>query len=60
MVAIKVLLPVDPRGQQRFAAEVRVLASLRHPNVVLFMGCAHHPYLAIVSEFMHRAASSSC
>lgn len=36
--------------------EVALLASLRHPNLILFMGYATQPHLAIVSEFMHRGS----
>ncbi len=32
LVAIKLLLSVDERGQERFRAEVETLAALRHPK----------------------------
>jgi serine/threonine protein kinase len=38
---------------KNFRDEVRVMAALRHPNVVLFMGaCTKPPRMAIVMEFM--------
>lgn len=55
-VAVKVLENVDEAGKQRFMREVAVLASLRHPNVVLFMGFSARPHLAILSEYMHRGS----
>jgi hypothetical protein len=60
-VAIKVLLSVDPRGQQRFAAEVRVLASLRHPNVVGSSWAAPAtPTWPLYRSLCTGGASSSC
>lgn len=32
LVAIKLLLSVDERGQERFRAEVETVAALRHPK----------------------------
>jgi hypothetical protein len=56
LVAVKVLLNVDASGRERFLREVALMASLRHPNLLLFMGYASGPRLAIVSEFMHRGS----
>ena len=50
LVAVKLLLGVDDATRARFAGEVAVLASLRHPNLILFMGWCHEPHLAIISE----------
>lgn len=56
LVAVKLLLNVDAAGRRRFLSEVQLLASLRHPNILLFMGYSLHPYLAIITEFMHRGS----
>jgi hypothetical protein len=50
LVAVKLLLHVDGGAASRFCREVQLLASLRHPNLILFMGYAMKPYLAILSE----------
>jgi len=49
-VAIKLLLNLDAGAFERFYAEVSILAALRHPNLLLFMGYARSPALAMVSE----------
>ncbi|KAK3239669.1 hypothetical protein CYMTET_50415 [Cymbomonas tetramitiformis] len=54
-VAIKRLMETDSRVIERLKTEVRVLARLRHPNLLLFMGYAHSPP-TIVSEFMRRGS----
>jgi len=59
-VAIKTLITVEsPQRavvreiERNFREEVRVMTSLRHPNVVLFMGaCTKSPNMCIVMEFM--------
>ncbi|EFN51230.1 hypothetical protein CHLNCDRAFT_10735, partial [Chlorella variabilis] len=56
LVAIKLLTAVDELGQERFRREVQMLESVRHPNIVLFMGWCSQPHLAIVAEFMHRGS----
>jgi serine/threonine-protein kinase len=56
VVAIKVLLPAlasDPSFRQRFAREARLVASLRHPNIVAIYGVGENdgpPY--IVMEYL--------
>lgn len=56
VVAIKVLLPAlasDPSFRQRFAREARLVASLRHPNIVAIYGVGEDdgpPY--IVMEYL--------
>lgn len=47
-MGVKLLLHVGPQGRQRFLSEVQLLAGLRHPNILLFMGFTFHPYLAII------------
>jgi hypothetical protein len=37
-------------------AAAQLLESIRHPNIVLFMGWCWRPHLAILSEFMHRGS----
>lgn len=56
VVAIKLLLNVDAGVLERFFQEVSILAALRHPNLLLFMGYARSPALAMVSEYMHRGS----
>jgi len=54
-VAVKVMNSQDvTREMERnFKEEVRVMTSLRHPNVVLFMAaCTKPPKMCIVMEFM--------
>ena len=50
IVAIKLLLNVDEASLERFRQEVALMAALRHPNLLLFMGYARSPALAMVSE----------
>jgi serine/threonine protein kinase len=43
-----------------FKAETKMLVSLRHPNIVLFMGaCFDHTNLAIVTEWMPKGSLHS-
>ncbi|KNC53745.1 serine/threonine protein kinase [Thecamonas trahens ATCC 50062] len=42
-------------GMQEFMRTTRMLASLRHPNLVLFMGVALNP-LAVVTEYVPRGS----
>eukprot|EP00698_Gefionella_okellyi_P002780 TRINITY_DN1263_c0_g1_i1.p2 TRINITY_DN1263_c0_g1~~TRINITY_DN1263_c0_g1_i1.p2 ORF type:complete len:646 (+),score=135.39 TRINITY_DN1263_c0_g1_i1:4049-5986(+) len=56
-VAVKVLLKQDEKTQQDFENEVSFLSSVRHPNVVLFMGaCLESPNLCIVTEFVSKGS----
>jgi serine/threonine protein kinase len=56
VVAIKRLLIDDSSTIERFVSEVRLLARLRHPNLILFMGYCITPELCIVSEFMSKGS----
>lgn len=56
LVAVKVLLHVDGSSKDQFRHEIVTLISLRHPNLVLFMGYTTRPHLAIVSEYMQRGS----
>ncbi|KAF5838517.1 kinase-like domain-containing protein [Dunaliella salina] len=56
LVAIKKLLATDPDAVRHFAHEVRVLARLRHPNLILFIGYCLRPEPAILYEFMPRGS----
>ena len=58
IVAVKKLLEHDARTVQKLRMEVKVLAKLRHPNLLLFMGFNPHPPI-IVSEFMMRGSLHS-
>jgi serine/threonine protein kinase len=54
-VAVKVMASerVTKEMEKSFKEEVRVMTSLRHPNVVLFMAaCTKAPKMCIVMEFM--------
>jgi hypothetical protein len=56
VVAIKRLLTDDPATIERFVSEVRLLARLRHPNLILFMGYCTTPQLVIVNEYMAKGS----
>jgi len=56
VVAIKRLLTDDATTIERFVSEVRLLARLRHPNLILFMGYCITPELCIVSEYMSKGS----
>eukprot|EP00879_Flechtneria_rotunda_P003725 GHRR01003963.1.p1 GENE.GHRR01003963.1~~GHRR01003963.1.p1 ORF type:complete len:855 (+),score=369.40 GHRR01003963.1:504-3068(+) len=56
VVAIKRLLTNDALIMERFVSEVRMLARLRHPNLILFMGYCTMPELCIVTEFMSKGS----
>jgi len=46
---------VNQNAVREFQSEVAVLCTLRHPNVILFMGaCTRPPHLFIVTEFMSK------
>jgi len=58
-VAVKRFLEtkLSPQLLQEFKDEVAIMARLRHPNVVLFMGAITRPgELAIVTQFMPRGS----
>ncbi|KAF8067119.1 SIS8 [Scenedesmus sp. PABB004] len=58
-VAVKRFLEqnLSPQLVQEFKAEVDIMARLRHPNVVLFMGAVMQAHqLAIVSQFIPRGS----
>lgn len=56
VVAIKRLLNNDVATTERFIREIKLLARLRHPNLILFMGYCVAPELCIISEFMSRGS----
>ncbi|XP_075265609.1 uncharacterized protein LOC142358022 [Convolutriloba macropyga] len=43
-------------NHEEFRQEVRMLAQLRHPNLLLFMGYTMYPSLAIITEYMQRGS----
>ncbi|KAK3441793.1 hypothetical protein EUGRSUZ_B01726 [Eucalyptus grandis] len=58
-VAVKKFFDQDLSGAplDMFRREVQIIRSLRHPNVVLFMGAvAHPPHLSIITEFVRRGS----
>lgn len=55
-VAVKRLLTLDTSTTERFISEVRILARLRHPNLILFMGYCTKPDLCIVSEYLNKGS----
>lgn len=56
VVAIKRILKDEASTIDRFIREVTLLARLRHPNVILFMGYCTAPELCIISEYMSRGS----
>jgi len=42
-VAVKVLLENEAEQQRQFCEEASLLRSLRHPNIVLFLGACLQP-----------------
>eukprot|EP00878_Enallax_costatus_P024545 GHUV01026198.1.p1 GENE.GHUV01026198.1~~GHUV01026198.1.p1 ORF type:complete len:298 (+),score=105.77 GHUV01026198.1:104-895(+) len=56
VVAVKRLLTNDASTIERFVSEVRMLARLRHPNLILFMGYCTMPELCIISEYMNKGS----
>ena len=54
MVAVKRMFDHDATAIEQFKQEIRILAKLRHPNLILFMGYCLTPELSIVSEFMQK------
>ncbi|KAK9839216.1 hypothetical protein WJX81_001874 [Elliptochloris bilobata] len=56
VVAVKVLLSDDAAMRRLMEREAGVLALLRHPNLLLFIGFCGAPRPAILSEFMHRGS----
>ncbi|GMH35293.1 hypothetical protein BSKO_03161 [Bryopsis sp. KO-2023] len=59
VVAIKRLIDGDVSAISKFESEVAMLARMRHPNLILFMGYCMSPQLCIVSEFMQKGCLHS-
>ncbi|KAH0460347.1 hypothetical protein IEQ34_011010 [Dendrobium chrysotoxum] len=58
-VAVKILMEQDfhPERLKEFLREVSIMKSLRHPNIVLFMGAVtQQPHLSIVTEYLSRGS----
>lgn len=55
-VAVKRLLFKDPPAIERFIEEVVLLARMRHPNLVLFLGYCTTPDLCILTEYLSRGS----
>ncbi|XP_062194397.1 serine/threonine-protein kinase CTR1 isoform X2 [Phragmites australis] len=58
-VAVKILMEQDfhPERFREFMREVAIMKSLRHPNIVLFMGAVTEPpNLSIVTEYLSRGS----
>ncbi|KAK3132638.1 hypothetical protein QOZ80_6AG0525500 [Eleusine coracana subsp. coracana] len=58
-VAVKILMEQDfhPERFREFMREVAIMKSLRHPNIVLFMGAVTEPpKLSIVTEYLSRGS----
>ncbi|KAL8154276.1 hypothetical protein V2J09_012036 [Rumex salicifolius] len=56
-VAVKILMEQDfhPERVKEFLREVAIMKTLRHPNIVLFMGAViQPPNLSIVTEYLSR------
>uniref|UniRef100_A0A0D3HA62 non-specific serine/threonine protein kinase n=1 Tax=Oryza barthii TaxID=65489 RepID=A0A0D3HA62_9ORYZ len=59
-VAVKILMEQDfhPDRFREFMREVAIMKSLRHPNIVLFMGAVTEPpNLSIVTEYLSRSGA---
>ena len=60
IVAVKQLLGIQTsRDAMEFTKEVELLANLRHPNLILFMGYTIAPVCCIVTEYMRRGSLHS-
>ncbi|XP_057947739.1 serine/threonine-protein kinase CTR1 [Malania oleifera] len=58
-VAVKILMEQDFHAERfkEFLREVAIMKSLRHPNIVLFMGAVTQPpNLSIVTEYLSRGS----
>jgi serine/threonine protein kinase len=57
-VAIKKIYRTLPRGElEMFAREIRIVSSLRSPDIVLFMGvCTTSSDILLVTEFLDRGS----
>ncbi|XP_078433899.1 protein kinase superfamily protein [Wolffia australiana] len=58
-VAVKILMDQDfhPARIKEFRREVAIMKSLRHPNIVLYMGAViEPPNLSIVTEYLSRGS----
>ncbi|PKA57203.1 Serine/threonine-protein kinase CTR1 [Apostasia shenzhenica] len=58
-VAVKILMEQDFLAERfkEFLREVSIMKSLRHPNIVLFMGAVTQPpHLSIVTEYLSRGS----
>ncbi|KAK8519350.1 hypothetical protein V6N12_025390 [Hibiscus sabdariffa] len=58
-VAIKMFLEQDLNAEsmEDFCNEISILSSLRHPNVILFLGaCTKPPQLSLVTEYMEMGS----
>lgn len=58
-VAVKILMEQDfhPEKFKEFLREVSIMKSLRHPNIVLFMGAVTQPpQLSIITEYLSRGS----
>lgn len=58
-VAVKILMEQDLNAErfEEFLREVAIMKSLRHPNIVLFMGAVTEPpNLSIVTEYLSRGS----
>lgn len=53
---MKRLFDRDSNAIEQFRREVSLLARLRHPNLILFMGYCRTPELSIIYEFMSKGS----
>eukprot|EP01137_Pigoraptor_chileana_P000200 Opistho-2@35962 len=47
---------MGPHLQTELKAEACVMCLLRHPNVVMYLGCVERPHFAIVQEYMSNGS----
>eukprot|EP01137_Pigoraptor_chileana_P037482 Opistho-2@34630 len=46
----------EKMSRKLFMDEVDIMVSLRHPHIVMFIGCCEEPELCLVTEFMPRGS----
>ncbi|XP_062014416.1 L-type lectin-domain containing receptor kinase IX.1-like [Rosa rugosa] len=58
-VAVKKILKNSEQGPREYGAEIRILSSLRHRNLVQLLGWCHEKEMLLVYEFMRKGSLDS-